>query len=178
MDQVAIVGKAPGSGIPDQFETLDPEYRSYRKTVRPGVDLMLPDAYLKWYDIAAEGVDLGRLGQEARAYLEGEHQAGRLRLQDRLGFLELHHCDAVAFLIVFTWNNNNEMWQSAWAKDLANDGPFERVTTQHHGHRPALCVWELAPVWHEREAWVRYMESRRDKNARREWQSDRFAGAC
>jgi len=27
-------------------------------------------------------------------------------------------------------------------------------------HKPTLCVWELVPVWHEQQAWVRFLTRR------------------
>jgi len=33
---------------------------------------------------------------------------------------------------------------------------------------PAFCVWELVPVWHEQQAWKRFLESARDEAAARQ----------
>ena len=116
--------------------------------------------------------------EEGRAFLTTASQDGQWILEDALGFVEVHHCTSVVFLIVFTWNNDNELWQSVFVKDLDTDGPFGRVTTGTAGHRPMLCVWELAPVWHEREAWNRYLASPRDEPARSAYVDDRFEGFC
>ena len=32
-------------------------------------------------------------------------------------------------------------------------------------HRPTFCVWELGAVWHEQQAWSRYLRSSRDESA-------------
>jgi hypothetical protein len=37
-------------------------------------------------------------------------------------------------------------------------------------------VWELGPVWHERNAWVRFLSSARDDAAKQAYLDDRFAG--
>jgi hypothetical protein len=37
---------------------------------------------------------------------------------------------------------------------------------------PTLCVWELAPVLREKEAWVRFLRSPRDEAAGRSWLAD------
>ena len=39
-------------------------------------------------------------------------------------------------------------------------------------HRGTYCVWELGPVWHERNAWVRFIKSGRDEVAKRIYLSD------
>ncbi len=164
--------------IPDHLGTVEPDSRVYLKLVRAGTDLVLPDAYLKWYEIGLEGVDLSELAQESRALLEAESAAGRLRLENQLGFLEVHHCNYVAFLIVCTWNNNNELWQTVFIKDLDAGTPWERLNRENAGHRPVMCIWELGPAWHERNAWVRYLESDRDAAAKLAWANDRFEGLC
>ncbi len=164
----------------DRFGNLTPGTTMYPKLVQPNTDLLLPDAWLKWYDISLEGVDLAELGNEARAFLEAESLAGRLVLENALGFLELHHCTSVAFLLVFTWKNDNELWQTGFLKDLeGRSGPgFERILLDVAGHRPMLCVWELAPVWHEREAWARYLATNRDVTAKQRYLDDRCSGIC
>ena len=47
---------------------------------------------------------------------------------------------------------------------------------REHRHKGAYCVWELGPVWHEKEAWVRFLNSQRDDAAERVYLEDRFAG--
>ncbi len=161
-----------------RFGKLTPDYVPYQKRVRTGMDLVLRDAYLKWYDVGREGVDVAMLAGEGRAYLTEASREGRLVLEDGLGFVELHNCTTVAFLIVFTWNNDNELWQSVFIKNLVAEGSFGRVTTETAGHRPMLCVWELAAVWHEREAWNIFLASCRDVSAVAAYIDDRFEGPC
>jgi len=43
-------------------------------------------------------------------------------------------------------------------------------------HRPNLCAWEMAPVWHERQARVRCRRSARDSAAREVFLADRLEG--
>ena len=43
-------------------------------------------------------------------------------------------------------------------------------------HKPTFCVWELAPVWHEQQGWVRFLKSARDEAAARTWLGDRYDG--
>ena len=43
-------------------------------------------------------------------------------------------------------------------------------------HKPTFCVWELAPVWHEKQAWERFLDSARDEVAAETWLEDRYTG--
>jgi hypothetical protein len=158
---------------------ISPEFQHVEKLVTVGDDLSLPTAYLKWYDIRRYGVDMPpALIAESRAFLRAEVAAHALNLNQQLGFVELHHCASVAFLLVFTWNNENELWETAYIKDLDGAGPFQQFVVRDGLHRPMNCVWELAPLWHERQAWVRYLRSPRDDAAKRAYLADRYVGAC
>ena len=127
----------------DRFALLDAHTSVFPKEIRPGALLMLPDAVLKWYDVGTPDVDLTALAVTARAYLATESAAGHLVLDDTLGFVELHHCGAFAFLIVSTWKRNNELWTSTYWIGLGQEVPIMwRVTESVAGHRPNLCIWE------------------------------------
>jgi hypothetical protein len=81
------------------------------------------------------------------------------------------------FLIVCTWRNNNEMWQTVFYKNgeaMADFALFPRDAA----HKPTLCVWELVPVQHEQQAWTRFLTSPRDEAAAGRWLADRYAGAA
>ena len=39
------------------------------------------------------------------------------------------------------------------------------------------CVRELGPVWHERNAWVRFLSSPRDDAAKQAYLADRLSGS-
>jgi hypothetical protein len=45
-------------------------------------------------------------------------------------------------------------------------------------HKPTFCVWELAPVWHEKESWERFLISARDETAAQAWQRDLYVGSA
>ena len=154
-------------------------HRHVNKLVTVGADLSLPTTYLKWYDIRRHEVDMPpELARESRAFLRAEAEAGRLVIDHQLGFVELHHCTSVVFLLVFTWNNDNELWETHYVKDLNGAGPFERFEARNGDHRAMNCVWELAPIWHERQAWARYLLSPRDGAAKRACLTDRYVGDC
>lgn len=87
----------------------------------------------------------------------------------------------MAFLLVFSWRNDNELWLANYIKPLTGDGSdggFRAVEERAGASRPMLCVWELAPVWHERQAWDRYLRSPRGPAEKRAWLADRFSGEC
>ncbi len=156
-----------GNIVPD-------EYTYYQKLVTPGDDLRLPHAYLKWYDIyrpdreiAAEHV------RESREFVAAEVE--RLKLNYELGFVLLHACGPALLLMVITWRNTNELWESVYTKDLSTSEGFT-LTTYETSHRGTYCVWELGPIWHERNAWMRYLSSRRDEVAKQAYINDRFSG--
>ncbi len=158
---------------------ITPGFRHVNKLVTVGADLSLPTTYLKWYDIRRHEVDMPlELARESRTFLRAEVEAGRLVLDHQLGFVELHHCTSVAFLLVFTWNNDNELWEAHYIKDLSGEGPFGHFEARQGDHRAMNCVWELAPIWHERQAWIRYLLSQRDDAAKHAYLADRYTGDC
>ena len=157
-------------------EGVGASYRHVSKTAQPGQSAALGNTLLKWYEIAPDGEpvppsvsDLARLGLADAARL------GELRLGGELGFVILHRCGGgFYFLLVSTWRNDNELWETVWAKDGDASGfhPWPLEGT----HRPTFCVWELGAVCHERQAWSRYLSSPRDTGARQEYLLDTFAG--
>lgn len=72
--------------------------------------------------------------------------------------------------------NTNELWESVYAKDLAQPGGRFMATTFETSHRGTYCVWELGPIWHERNAWMRFLSSPHDEAAKQVYISDRFSG--
>jgi hypothetical protein len=161
----------------DRTGHVRPEYTHVPKLVRPGAILALDDAILKWYDIApaAEPVphDIRELAYDALCH---GVRSGRLELSDDLGFVILHRCGpSFYFLLVSTWRNDNELWETVWAKNGAEEptfGPWPIEGT----HRPTFCVWELGAVCHEQRAWSRYLRTRRDESARRAYLLDTYEG--
>lgn len=154
------------------------EYSGYvQKLVWRSDDLELRDSWLKWYEIGPEGVDLAAVSAECRTLVTTLETTGELDVQGCPGFVEVHYCSEVVFLIVMTWTNENELWQSVWVREHG-DIAFERTVREHKGHRPMLCVWELMPVSHERDAWVGYLRSRRSSADLAAYRASTFEGMC
>jgi hypothetical protein len=151
---------------------IDPGYRHAPKRVTPGEPLEPPGSALKWYGLHPDDrpvpEDVTRL---ARAHLLATPLEAR-----GLGFVILHRCGQdFYFLIVCTWRSSNELWETVFYKDgdaMADFALFPR----DGAHKPAFCVWELVPVWHEQQAWQRFLISARDETAAHAWLGDRFAG--
>ena len=157
-------------------EGVGASYRHVSKTAQPGQSAALGNTLLKWYEIAPDGEpvppsvsDLARLGLADAARL------GELRLGGELGFVILHRCGGgFYFLLVSTWQNDNELWETVWAR--SDDAAGFRPWLLEGTHRPTFCVWELGAVWHEQRAWSRFLRSERDADAREAYLEDVFAG--
>jgi hypothetical protein len=165
------------STVLERSGRIRPDYEHVTKLVRPGALLFLRDAVLKWYEIAPEDEPVP-LGVRELAYDALCHGAmsGELELSGDLGFVILHRCgESFYFLLVSTWRNDNELWETVWAKNGAEDPAFEPwpMAVAHH---PTFCVWELAAVCHEQRAWSRYLRSSRDASARQAYLLDSYAG--
>jgi hypothetical protein len=151
-------------------------YRHATKTVEPALVIALGESWLKWYDIAPADEHVpAPIRALARGTLRGAVDSGAIELDDDLGFVILHRCgESFYFLLVSTWRNDNELWETVWAK-TGDDVGFEPWQLEG-SHRPTFCVWELGAVCHERDAWSRYLGSARDADAREAYLQDTFAG--
>jgi hypothetical protein len=153
------------------------DYQHVSKLIRPAPHVTLDDAVLKWYDVAPAETPVPRELQElARGRLEEAAASGALGLSGDLGFVILHRCgESFYFLLVSTWRNDNELWETVWAKDGDGDPTF-RPWPIEGTHRPTFCVWELGAVWHEQQAWSRYLRSQRDAAAKKAYLRDSYEG--
>jgi hypothetical protein len=145
-------------------------YRHVAKLVTADEDMILPGAHLKWYDLRRADLELSDgERRQARDFLTSDSPP----FEDELGFVILHKCTPdFSFLLAQTWRNENELWETVYAK---NGGAFHRHTWPGD-HRGTFCVWEMGVVWHETQAWTRYLSSARDQQARKVYVEDRFAG--
>ncbi|MGI9110724.1 MAG: hypothetical protein ACR2GT_00680 [Gaiellaceae bacterium] len=159
------------------MSTVRADYRHVAKLIRPAPAITLGETALKWYDIApADGPVASELQVLARGSLEAGLESGSLELAGDLGFVILHRCgNSFYFLLVSTWRNDNELWETVWAKNGEGEvafGPWPLEGT----HRPTFCVWELGAVWHEQQAWSRFLRSTRGAAARDAYLRDSFEG--
>jgi hypothetical protein len=156
---------------------VEAAYEHHAKTATVGPSLALGDTLLKWYEIApADDPIEPSLSDLARLGLVDACRLGELRLDGGLGFVVLHRCgDGFHFLLVATWHNANELWETVWAKDGDGDPEFHPWPLDGT-HRPTFCVWELGVVAHERLAWTRVLRTRRDGDARLAYLRDAYEG--
>ena len=138
------------------------DYVHTAKVARPEARLTLGETTLKWYDIAPEDKPVPLAVRAlARRNLRDAAKAGELGLTASLGFVILHRCgESFYFLIATTWRNDNELWQTVWAKVGDAEYAFRPWVTEG-AHRPTFCVWELGAVCHERDAWSEFLRSER-----------------
>ena len=151
---------------------VDVAYRHAPKHVTPDETLELSGAMLKWYAVHLQDRHVPTdIAQLARSYLKKTAVEAR-----GFGFVILHRCgNDFYFLIVSTWRNNNELWETVFYKNgdaMSDFAPFLRENI----HKPTFCVWEMVPLWHEQKAWEHFLKSPRDEAAARAWLSDRYAG--
>ena len=153
------------------------EYLHAEKVARAGQSVALGDTLLKWYEIAPPGAAIEpAVSDLARLALADAARLGELRLGGSLGFVILHRCgEGFYFLLLCTWQNENELWETVWAKDGDADPDFHPWPLDGP-HRPTFCVWELGAVAHEREAWTRFLRTTRDRDARLDYLRDTFEG--
>ena len=156
---------------------VEAAYQHAEKAAAVGPSLALGDTLLKWYEIApADDPIEPSLSDLARLGLADACRLGELRLDGGLGFVVLHRCgEGFHFLLVATWQNANELWETVWAKDGEGDPEFHPWRLDGT-HRPTFCVWELGAVAHERLAWSTYLRSARDDAARHAYLRDTFEG--
>ena len=154
------------------------DYRHAAKLARPGGSLTLAGAELKWYEVAPpETPAPDAIRTLARDHLAGVAERGELAIEGELGFCILHRCGrGFYFLILCTWRNQNEVWETVWAKDGDADPAF-RPWPAAGPHRPSFCVWELGVVCHESRAWSRFLCSDRGAEARAAYLADGFDGS-
>lgn len=156
------------------MSSADPAYFHRDKYCWSREGPRLGGASLKWYDIArqVDGIP-DNIAALARTFLARTSP----ELGGDLGFVILHRCGVeFYFLLAQTWRNENELWESVYAKQSAADADFA-LFPQSSPHRGTFCVWELGAVAHERLAWRRYLLSARDEAAKRAYLADAYEGA-
>jgi hypothetical protein len=153
------------------------DYAHAERFARAEPSLALGETMLKWYDIASDESPVPlAIRAVARRCLRDAFRAEELGTLGELGFVILHRCgEDFYFLLVCTWRNGNELWETVWAKNGEDDVLFRPWSTDGE-HRPSFCVWELGAVCHEREAWTRYLLSPRDKAAKDDYLRDCYSG--
>ena len=87
----------------------------------------------------------------------------------------LHRAGDYLLLLITTWRNTNEMWESIYVKKAADAEMYSPIIFKTD-HKGTYCVWELGVVWHERNSWVRFIKSKRDNKSKLIYLNDLFSG--
>ena len=137
---------------------------------REGLDVQR--SHLKWTNIAPPETPVpSEIEVLARKFVRDAGITGEL------GFAILHRCgESFYFLLVSTWRNENELWESVYAKANADEADFKPFTFDS-SHRGTFCVWELGVVWHEQQAWKRFLISKRSPDDVVLYLKDRYEGS-
>jgi hypothetical protein len=126
---------------------------------------------LKWSNVAPPEIPVpNEIEALARKFVHASDVSGDL------GFVILHRCgESFYFLLVSTWRNENELWETVYAKASADIADFKPFTFDS-SHRGTFCVWELGVVWHEQQAWKRFLLSKRGPEDVALYLDDRYEG--
>ena len=155
------------------------EYVHIDKLVTPDKNVSLGPTELKWYDLAPESSPVPEeIRKLARNHVLDEYALGNLSELGDVGFVILHRCgEDFYFLLVQSWRNENELWETIYAKKSANHVQFVAVPPRRH-HNGTFCVWELEAVVHEQKAWRTFLRSNRDEVAHERYLNDKYEGVA
>lgn len=159
----------------DHIGQVPADYQHHHREVRPGAPLMLDRAILKWYAVfrAGEGPE-DEFDATARGAIRGLVAAGSFPIHHGAGFVIAHHSTANDYLIVCSWYQTQELWHAILVRPADRSTAFRQEWPSKTSG--SFCVWEMAPMWHERNAWERYLWSPRDADARNDWLNDILSG--
>jgi len=157
----------------DLAERVAPDYVHVAKTARRTHVADVPGGRLKWYEMHALGVRIPDAeAAAARGHLTAALTAGEPALSGDKGFVIHHRCGDGHLLLLCTWREDNELWETVWQSAGGGYEPVVRADP----HLPTYCVWEMGVVAHEARAWSRYLRSDRGREAERAYFADHFAG--
>ncbi|CAA9552156.1 MAG: hypothetical protein AVDCRST_MAG87-948 [uncultured Thermomicrobiales bacterium] len=158
-----------GGGIPSR-------YVHHQREVQPGEPLALERGVLKWYEVFRRGEEpAGDLDATARAAVTDIVRSESFPLQYGVGFVILHHSTASDYLIACCWHQIQELWHAILVRPADGSADFRQEWPSQTS--ASFCVWEMAPMWHERNAWERYLNSSRDDDAMRAYLTDQLTGS-
>lgn len=150
----------------------------YDKFIEPTANIEITNSILKWYNLAKKDEPVPvEIDDLARGFLKNEAETGKIQNYGELGFVILHRCgEDFYFLLVSTWRNGNELWETVYAKQNGEQGDFAEFPLESP-HHATFCVWELVAVWHEQQAWRRFLMSQQDEASKHEYLKDLYRGA-
>lgn len=141
---------------------VSPAYRHYEKVARCHGIINPAIGRLKWYEINRSDQPIEKAVRNlARSFVSRNlAENGSLSTQE-FGFVFLHRCgEDFYFLGLCTWRENNELWKTQFFIETDTMDGFA-LYPQEGPHKDTYCVWELAAVCHEMQAWTTYLKSNR-----------------
>ena len=100
-------------------------------------------------------------------------------LAGELGFVILHRCgESFYFLLVSTWRNENELWETVWAKAGRRTSRPSRPWPLEGAAPADVLRLGAARGLPRAGAWSRYLRSARDAVAKREYLGDAYTGSA
>jgi hypothetical protein len=128
------------------------------RTVRP-IDLWAVGPFrLKVYEISYSGLPLSsQLRTAAKAVVEARiRESAEKTNHYGVGFVGVHEGKTGSFVFVDWWADENELHHHVYVASLAE--PTSLAYSTPTGL--TACVWDLALIGHERDAWVRHVLAR------------------
>jgi hypothetical protein len=114
----------------------------------------------KWYDLASDPAEISQQDIDNAQKCIGNAEENFKNMDD-LGFVIMHRCGKNYLLLVCTWRNENELWESVY---YDGSGKFE-IWDRNKTHLPTYCVWEMGIVYYESQSWKKYLGTgRKDKD--------------
>ena len=141
---------------------VSPAYRHYEKVIRCHGVIDPTNDRLKSYDINPSDQPIEKeIRDIARNFVSRRLRSDVSPSAQELGFVLLHRCgEAFYFLGLCTWRGNNELWKTIFFLEAETMEDFA-LFPQDEPHKDTFCVWELAVVCHETQAWTAYLKSKR-----------------
>ncbi|PCH48430.1 MAG: hypothetical protein COC23_00220 [Hyphomicrobiales bacterium] len=142
-------------------------YRHYEKAIRCHGVIHPTNNRLKWYDITRSDQPIEQpIRDLGRDFLSRQTTSVGIPSAQELGFVVLHRCgEGFYFLMLCTWRENNELWKTVFFFEADRMEDFA-LFPQDEPHKGTFCVWEMAVVSHETQAWTTYLLSdRTDQDA-------------
>lgn len=141
---------------------VSPAYSHYEKVVHCHGVIDPQIGRLKWYEINRSDQPFEQAIRDlARSFVSRKLTSDDSPSAQEMGFVFLHRCgEGFYFLGLCTWRGNNELWKTIYFLEADTMEDFA-LWPQDEPHKDTFCVWELAVVFHETQAWTTYLISNR-----------------
>jgi hypothetical protein len=141
---------------------VSPTYRHYKKVISSHGVIDPTICRLKWYELNRSDQTIEQAMRDlAQSFVSRYLTSDEGPSAQELGFVLLHQCgEGFYFLGLCTWRGNNELWKTIFFLETDKMEDFMHFQ-QDETHKDTFCLWELAAVCHEMQAWTTYLLSNR-----------------